>query len=373
MTLNKEAAALAAIASYADKSVAVSFSGGKDSLVVLDLSERVGIERAVFCNTTIEFEETIGYVKQIREYYNIKIDIIEPPISFYEMIRHVGPPSRRSRWCCDVFKFGPLAKYAQKNRLKAYITGLRSDESNRRANYIPIDRNPLIPIPQINPILNWDTEDVWNYIRIYNLPYNPLYKHLGRIGCWCCPYKTDHEWEILEKVFPHKIEELEEILIEYAKKKKIKDIEKFVKGRGWTAWVSPIKKRTIGAYSPCQGKSEFIDLIFNGEDEKQVRRIVKILPILTTDYFLFGKKLRIRIRDIDQKKLNILVEKAINCVNCGACISLCESDALFLDGESLCVDKSKCIQCGKCINTHILRGGCIMRNYSSKRQALITL
>jgi len=369
----KESTALAEFIHHAENNVAVSFSGGKDSLVVLDLAERTGVKKAVFCDTTIEFKETVEYVKQIQNYYNIKIDVIKPRISFFEIIQCVGIPSRKLRWCCDVFKFAPLANYARENNIKAFITGLRRTESNTRSEYTSIDYNPLVPIPQINPIVDWSTKDVWEYIHTYNLPYNPLYEYFGRIGCWCCPYKTKSEWELIKKLFPERVERLEVILYNYAEKAKIKDKEKFVKHRGWTLWSGHINKVTIGSYSPCRAGSEYEDLIFTGESENQVKKIVKILPILTDDFFIFAKKLRVKISGFNKIKLNILVEKAINCVACGACTSVCRIGALNIDDEGLYVDKQKCIHCGDCIKTNILRGGCIMRNYSSKRKALITL
>lgn len=369
----KESTALAEYITHAENNVAVSFSGGKDSLVVLDLAERVGIKRAVFCDTTIEFDETVEYVRQIRNYYNIKIDIVKPPISFFEMIQHVGIPSRKLRWCCEVFKFAPLANYARKNDIFAFITGLRRAESNTRSEYTKMDNNPLVPVPQINPIVDWSSKDVWEYIHKYNLPYNPLYEHFSRMGCWCCPYKSKSEWETITRLFPEKVERLEAILYNYAEKAKIKDKEKFVKRRGWIIWSGHINKVTIGSYSPCHAGSDYVDLIFTGENEKQVEKIRKILSILTDDFFVFAKKLRVTISDLSRIKLNILVEKAINCVACGACTSVCRVGALYIDSEGLCVDKQKCIHCGDCINTSILKGGCIMRNYSMKRQALISL
>jgi len=144
--LLRESYALAQLAEFKGKSVAVSFSGGKDSLVALDLAYRIGISKVVFCDTSIEFDETIDYVKFIEQFYGIEIDVVTAPRSFFSMVDHVGIPSRRLRWCCEVFKFGPLAKYAIENRLYGFITGLRKEESNRRANYKEIDDNPLVPV-----------------------------------------------------------------------------------------------------------------------------------------------------------------------------------------------------------------------------------
>lgn len=373
---NKEGKALAQLAKFSEKNVAVSFSGGKDSLVALDLAYRVGIKRVVFCDTSIEFEETVQYVKRVEQFYGIKIDVVSAPVSFFSLTDIVGIPSRRMRWCCEVLKFGPLARYAMNNNLHGFVTGLRRDESKRRVLYEDTDENPLIPVKQINPILEWNEHEVWNYIKSYSLPTNPLYRHFKRIGCWCCPYRTDNDWRKIEQIFPTKAKMFKGKLLEFAQRMKIKDKKRFIEERGWTKWASPLRKTSVGVYSPCSS-SDKIDLIINGESTDQIRRIVKVLPILTRDFFVIGKRLRVTINDLHKRhqKLNILIEKALNCRACGACLSLCKTGALLMDQESIYVDADRCIGCQECLasSPNGLRGSCIVRNYSPKRRALIKL
>ena len=371
--LEKEASSLAKLSELSQKNIAVSFSGGKDSLVVLDLAYRVGFRRAVFVDTTIEFDETTRYLESMGEFYGIKIDTVRAPIDFFEMVEHIGIPSRRFRWCCDVFKFGPLAKYAVEKGLEGFITGLRREESNKRLGYRDIDRNPLVPVAQINPILDWTCCDIWEYIAANALPVNPLYKYFERIGCWCCPFRTDGESRQIKELFPDKVQRFENTLLDFAKKMNIKDTDMFVRGRGWTRWLSPLKKRSIGNYSPCQhGNRGEIDLIFSGENPEQIKRITKILPILTEDFFTIGNRLRVTVKDSDRRRLNVLVEKAINCIGCGACLTLCRVGALHVDEESIFIDDAKCTRCQRCLvsSSSNLRGSCIVRNYSPKRVSL---
>jgi phosphoadenosine phosphosulfate reductase len=369
--LNKERGALVQLAKISKKRVAVSFSGGKDSLVALDLAYRVGIRKAVFCDTTIEFDETKKFVKRVERFYGIDIDVVQAPITFFEMIKHVGLPSRILRWCCDVFKFGPLSNYAIRENLYGFVTGLRTKESNKRFSYKMLDNNPLVPVKQINPILNWRDKDVWEYIKINSLPVNPLYKHFDRIGCWCCPFRTDNDWIKIKELFPEKASMFEQVLASFAKKMKVRDKEQFINRRGWTAWSNPVMKVSVGIYSPCQGGIDKVDLVFSGQSEKQIERIVKILPIITKDYFIVGNKLRITIKDLDRRRLNVLIEKAINCEACGACTSLCRVGALKVDEESIYVDFTKCTKCQRCIKTQPFRGACVIRNYSPKIASLV--
>jgi len=369
--LEKEKNALVQLANISKKRVAVSFSGGKDSLVVLDLAHRVGITRAVFCDTTIEFDETKEFVKKIERFYGIRIDVVRAPVTFFEMIKHVGLPSRIMRWCCDVFKFGPLSNYAIRKKLYGFITGLRMEESNKRFSYKKVDNNPLVPVKQINPILDWTDDDVWEYIKMNSLPINPLYKYFDRIGCWCCPFRSNSDWMKIKKLFPEKANIFERFLMEFAEKMNVRDKSEFINRRGWTSWSNPIRRISIGVYSPCQAGKDKVDLIFNGQSEKQIRRIIKLLPIITDDYFVIGNKLRITIKDSDRRRLNVLVEKAINCKACGACTALCKTGALQVDNESIYVDFTKCNKCQRCIKTQPLRGACIIRNYSFKIASLV--
>ena len=61
--------------------MAVSFSGGKDSLVALDLAVRVGVTKAVYCDTTADFDETVVYVAKLKDFYGI------------DLLRREGPRS----------------------------------------------------------------------------------------------------------------------------------------------------------------------------------------------------------------------------------------------------------------------------------------
>ncbi|MCJ7423120.1 phosphoadenosine phosphosulfate reductase family protein [Candidatus Bathyarchaeota archaeon] len=371
ITMNKEKTALAQLAEISHEKVAVSFSGGKDSLVALDLAYRVGIRKAVFCDTSVEFDETREFVKHVEKFYGMHIDVVRAPVTFFEIIKHVGLPSRVLRWCCDVFKFGPLSNYAVQESLHSFITGLRMKESSKRASYENSDRNPLVPVIQTNPILTWTDQDVWEYTSENRLPVNPLYEHFKRIGCWCCPFKTDNDWEKIKELFPEKASFFEGILADYANRMDIRDKETFIQKRGWKMWSNSVSKISVGLYSPCQTQRDKVDLIFSGQSKNQIDRIIRLLPILTDDYFLVGNKLRITIKDIDKRRLNVLVEKAINCKACGACTSLCRTGGLKVDQGSVYVDFARCNKCQDCLRTHPLRGACIIRNYSPKVATLV--
>jgi phosphoadenosine phosphosulfate reductase len=387
--LAEESRALAAIIQQSSRvqggfeNMAVSFSGGKDSLVALDLAVRVGITKAVYCDTTADFDETVEYVEKVRGFYGIDLVTARGAAEFFDSIDHVGLPTRRARWCCEVHKYGPIARYARERGIKAFVTGLRRNESPRRTLYEERDQNPMIPVPQINPILDWTTEDIWSYIHTYGLPYNPLYdKGLKRVGCWCCPYKSDSEWEEMRAVFPEKVESFERVIETQADKLGIKDKERFVKKRGWVKWISPQRRRVMGELRPCDANDgsafDVVNIRFHEDAEHNAKKVARLLPVLTDLFTVMpDNSIKVTVGNLDKKKqkinLKILAEKSANCFSCGACTSVCPTGALKVDRLSVYVDEEFCTHCGKCINGGLLRGACIARNYGSKPSALIDL
>lgn len=352
---------------YADENTVLSFSGGKDSLVVLDLALKTNIDKIVFSNTTVEFDETIEYINTVEEFYGIKIDTLEPPKEFFELVNELGFPSRRLRWCCKVIKFGPLGEYAIKNNVSAYITGMRRDESTKRKSYDYLSSNPLIPVKQINPILDWTNKEIWEYIKENELPVNPLYKSgFNRVGCWVCPYKTKSGWEQTKEHSPELVDYLEgkltKVISDY-RAMGIKDTNDFVKNFGWTSYAYPQTSK-IGGYI-----KKFHDrLILYLKDKEDIERIKQILPIVSDKYERINDTLV--ITDNDQKALRILAEKALNCIGCGACISTCDNGALEIIDGKISVKKEICVKCKKCLKTNGLRGACIGRNYALRRKEI---
>lgn len=349
---------------------AVSFSGGKDSLVVLDLARKIGIRKAVFCDTTIAFKETLQYVKSIASNYQLDFEIIKAPRSFFELAEKVGFPSRRLRWCCEVFKFAPLSRYVVENNISALITGLRRDESNRRKHYLVTDENPLIPTLQINPILSWTEKDVWNYIKEFRLPPNPLYDEgFNRIGCWLCPFQTAEEWKRVEEVFPEKMRKLRRKLkktVASSGQLGVRSLDDYVENYGWTSNAHPQVSIICGFLRRASDS-----VVVEFEKKEYLERVMPLLSILTDQYRISGNMLRLPHAEI--VPLKILVEKAVNCVGCGACLSLCRHSALFLDNGKLSVHGERCLRCGECLRTNRLRGACVFRNYAPVRLQLKTL
>jgi len=188
-------------------SIAVAFSGGKDSLVALHLAlEVLGNDiKVIYNNTTVEFPETIKYVLDLTEAWNLNLHITRPEKPFFSVVREKGWATHENRWCCRPYKDEPAREFMIKNGIVAEITGTVRTESIYRRSITPFrmpKREPLII--RIHPIYDWNQWEVWTYIKEKKLPYNPLYdKGYRRIGCWCCPLNGPSHYKRLMKTHPH--------------------------------------------------------------------------------------------------------------------------------------------------------------------------
>lgn len=188
-----------------DGKLALAFSGGKDSLVVLDIARKVAPDiKVVYNNSSVEFPETLMYVKRLEKEWDLDLTMTHPKVSFFKMVKAKGWATHEDRWCCGPFKENPASEFLEENGIVAELTGTTRTESIYRRSLKPFKMPSKKPyIIRVNPIYDWNEQEVWRYIESNELPYNPLYD-LGyrRVGCWCCPLNGPSHYKRLKKTHP---------------------------------------------------------------------------------------------------------------------------------------------------------------------------
>jgi thioredoxin-dependent adenylylsulfate APS reductase len=173
--------------------VALATSLQAESLVLLDLAHRLGLELHVFTLDTGRLpQETYDLVERIHERYGVRIELVAPdPDEVAELTAREGPnlflrsPELRER-CCHVRKVAPLARVL--DRFEVWVTGLRREQTPSRsaARVVELDAANGGRL-KVNPLIDWRGSQVWTYIRTHRVPYHPFYDRGYRsIGCAPC-------------------------------------------------------------------------------------------------------------------------------------------------------------------------------------------
>jgi phosphoadenosine phosphosulfate reductase len=183
-----------ALHSFGDQ-VAISFSGAED-VVLIDMATRVADSVKVFSLDTGRLHrETYRYLEQVRDHYGIDIEIMFPDAQAVQnLVSEKGLFSffkDGHKECCTIRKVEPLRR--KLSTLDAWITGQRKDQSPGTRNEIAVveidqgfstEQRTLV---KFNPLANWSSAQVWQYIRTNDVPYNELHSQgYVSIGCEPC-------------------------------------------------------------------------------------------------------------------------------------------------------------------------------------------
>lgn len=235
-------------AKFPRENIVVSFSGGKDSTATADLAVKALGDPTlvhIFGNTTLEFPLTVEYAERFRENNPKAIFRIaqNKEQDFYSVCEDIGPPARMMRWCCSMFKTGPITRilnryYRDINILTFY--GIRKCESVSRSKYNRVEDNAeSVKIQKqkvASPIFLWRDLDVWLYIFGENVDFNDAYR-LGydRVGCWCCPNNNERAQFLSSIYMPEQYKKWRDFLIDFAKKIGKPDAEVYIDSGKWKA------------------------------------------------------------------------------------------------------------------------------------------
>ncbi|NHJ84251.1 MAG: 4Fe-4S dicluster domain-containing protein [Asgard group archaeon] len=392
---------------YSDLPLSVSFSGGKDSLVCLNLATKIKEQdfKVLFVNTSLEFPETLDYIETLidemvlRDKY-CKMDVTKD--KFWNSVGNFGPPGKDYRYCCKMLKIGPVNDLIEQciGKKTLSIIGQRGYESIARSESKTIWENPWIP-NQINfaPIQKWTALHVFLYIFKEKLHCNPLYeKGLSRIGCWLCPATSQGTFEIIKERHKDLWVNWEDFLLKWQKKndlprewitwglwrwkklpKKMFDLAAetnvtidYEKREEETLGDWELKFTLIEGFATCKSGNVILEGTFN--HPINLPRIIEFWNIFSDiDY---EDDLGILTATIDNtitialsadgavtakgpvlekvkealKMLVLEVFRAEDCTGCEVCFSHCDANALSLDelSNQITIDIEKCSKCGDC-------------------------
>lgn len=395
----------------------ISFSGGKDSTVVADLVVRA-LENPslvhIFGNTTLEFPLTIEYAQRFRKNNPKAILKIakNKEQNFYSVCEDIGPPARMMRWCCSMFKTGPITRiinnlYKDKQILTFY--GIRKYESVSRSKYDRVSsNNESVKIQKQTvaaPIFDWKDIDVWLYLLAEKVDFNDAYR-LGydRVGCWCCPNNNERAQFLAQIYMPDEYKKWHDFLIDFAKKIGKPDPEVYVNTGKWKARQGgngvaaaedikikftnctvednakiyqlnkPINDSFYSLFNPFGIVSKELGRKLIGEviilDPKHKVPIISLQPFkqADVDYAIKVKTMNVANHEELQRMAGYQIRKYNACRKCLKCESLCRSGAITIHGDIYRIDGDKCTRCKKCVTAKYLDGGCKMTSYLATKE-----
>ena len=397
---------------YTTKDMFVSFSGGKDSTVTSSLVMRALSEPKVlhiFGDTTLEFPETIEYVKRFKKEnpYTPVVSSKNKDKDFQELCKLVGPPSRVMRWCCTIFKTGSIQRkikslFRNKDKIITFY-GIRRSESASRNKYERETEGAKITKQiTISPIIDWMDFDIWLYLLTTKTDFNRAYR-LGyaRVGCWCCPNNSGWS-EFLSKIhMPLQSKQFRKLLIDFAKSIGKPDPEVYVDEGKWKARQGgngvEYAKKTAVEFTPCALEENAFNYQLQRPITEELYELFK--PFGYLNFQLGNKRLgevyvlrkngkivlklqgrigsnNLKVTILDHKidgakninaaedKIKCQLTKYQMCMGCRACESICKHNAISIKEDkegnlSYSILDDKCVRCAECVNHYT--AGCYMR------------
>lgn len=402
---------------YPEENIVISFSGGKDSTVTADLTVRALSNPSIvhiFGDTTLEFPTTMEYAKRFRE--NNPKAIFKTAKNkeqdFYSMCEEIGPPARMLRWCCSMFKTGPITRvlnslYRNKDILSFY--GIRKCESVSRSKYNRVEDNAeSVKIQKqkvASPIFLWQDIDIWLYILGEKIDFNDAYR-LGydRVGCWCCPNNNERAQFLSSLYMPEQAKKWRNFLINFAVKVGKPDPEVYVDTGKWKARqggnglsaAEDVKIKFTNCTAEDNAKiyrlNHPVDDIFLGMltpfgkvskelgrkliNETVVLDIKTMVPIISVQPFAQdGYEFSVKIKTMNvskhddlQRMIGYQVRKFNACRKCLKCESLCKFGAISIISDEYRINEDKCKRCKMCVTAKYLDGGCMMDKYLKTKE-----
>lgn len=168
--------------------LAIASSFGAEDVVLIDIAASIAPQFRIFTlDTDFLFPETYDLIGRIEQRYGIGVERTRSEFTPEEQARVMGESlwTRQPDVCCNLRKVEPLTKKLA--GLKAWITGIRRDQSPARANSRKIEWDARFGLVKLNPLADWTWDDLWQHIKARGVDYNPLHdRNYPSIGCTHC-------------------------------------------------------------------------------------------------------------------------------------------------------------------------------------------
>lgn len=207
------------------KKPVIASSFGKDSIVLTHLVHSYKNDiPIVYTNTGVCYREIKEYKEKIVKDWNLKLFELCPERTFWDIVKEYGYPKssrssktgdKREPACCKILKFDPMNKFVKEYKPDMIFVGLTGDEGRQRrwvyiCNDGAIYEHIAWGLKKCIPMIWWKQQDVWDYIKINNIPICSAYKkyNIKRTGCIPC---TGHKFweEQLARTFPKLYEKIQ--------------------------------------------------------------------------------------------------------------------------------------------------------------------
>lgn len=377
-----------------------SYSGGKDSQVVLDLVARVVPSedfKVFYSDTGYELPSSLRLYKEVEEYYQKE----NPSMEFYTAKNHqpvlyywdeMEAPSRPHRWCCKVMKTAPLYRLLKeingtgKQPYVLAFEGVRGEESDKRAQYSKIGKNVKHNnVLNVRPIFEWNSTEVWLYILLHHLPYNEAYRRgLSRVGCVICPMSSELGDCLDYKLYRETAQPFVDKLREMTIRSGIRNVDEYLKERKWKVRAggdrhvftsqmeiistSPdFKARVI---HPKENVLEWMKVLGHFSYTRNANVIQGTLRYdhniytISLDFDIDSDSFTVDVKNTTENPIFVghlkrVLQKVTQCVHCEACEVECPTGALSVV-PVVKVDNTKCVKCHKCLD--FIDNGCEAAN-----------
>lgn len=370
----------------------VAFSGGKDSVATFDIVRRAlphNDIKVLFGNTGMEFLDTYMLVDKIKKIcQNEDIEFIfskshlDPLMSW----KKFGPPSTVTRWCCSVHKTAPQILLLRKITGKANFTGMafvgvRASESISRSDYdyIGVGEKHKGQL-SCNPILEWNSAELYIYTYMRHLPLNDAYKKgNSRAGCLVCPNVSEKNSFFRRACYKNDYDKFTSIIRDLYKDKFTTDdrLNEFMEKNGWKARMNG---RDLNLSIGCKEENLASGHIVHVTNPTMNwKEWIKTIGVLTNDFSPYqilykGNVYSFEIKDQENgydvlipielvkkdavfvKFLKNVFHKSACCIGCNVCAADCHNGCISFKNGNVKIS-NRCIHCMQC---HKVDRGCLV-------------